>query len=482
MTKLEVKVKKNNKKGSALAYALVIIAIVMIILVSMLGYVVSQLKFSFNRAEREKAFQIAEAGAYYYRWYLAYETSGKTPLDLENFWQGGTALGTSVPYPEIDYGGIGKYKLEVTAPQPGSTIVIVKSTGWTYKEPNTKRIVQVRFRRPSWSEYVMLSESFINVGSQAEIYGKMHSNTGIRFDGKAYNVISSLPYSFDDPSHGSHSLEFGVHTHDTPTDPLAPDYPWPEGTVPDRADVFTAGREFPVPEVSFSGVSSSFTTMESAANGGHGQYFDSTGFGRRIILKTNGTFDICTVNSYQSGSFAISSHNGYKKSSGSGTCDTCSGQCLSNYSIPDNGVIYVNDNIWVEGTINDKRVTIAAGGSQSDIYIGMNNIRYTNYDGSDIIGLAARRDITVIKDCPDNFIVDAALIAQSGQVGICQNFTSKNSITLNGALASFLQPFMVHGSSGFGERTYNFDNNLLYFPPPYFPTGTEYSIDLWEEL
>jgi hypothetical protein len=28
----------------------------------------------------------------------------------------------------------------------------------------------------------------------------------------------------------------------------------------------------------------------------------------------------------------------------------------------------------------------------------------------------------------------------------------------------------------------NFDNNLLYYPPPYFPTGTEYSIDLWDEL
>ncbi|MFA5777041.1 MAG: pilus assembly PilX N-terminal domain-containing protein [Parcubacteria group bacterium] len=477
MTKSEI---KENKRGSALAYALVIITVVMIILVSMLGYVVSQLKFSFNRAEKEEAFQIAEAGAYYYRWYLAYETSGKTPLDLENFWQGGTALGTSEPYPEIDYEGIGKYKLEVTAPEPGSTIVTVKSVGWTYKEPNMKRIVQVRFRRPSWSEYAMLSESFINVGDQAEIYGKTHSNTGIRFDGKAYNIVSALPCSFDDPSHGGHSKEFGVHTHKVPADPDAPSgCNWPEGTVPDRSDVFVAGREFPLSGITFSGVSSSFTTMEEATSKGNGKYFDSTGAGRRIILKTNGTYDICTVNFYWENSGSI---NNYLKNSGEGTCSTCSGECLSNYAIPDNGVIYVNDNVWVEGTINNKRVTIAAGGSQSDIYIGMSNIRYTNYDGSEIIGLVARRNITVIKDCPDNFIADAALIATSGQVGICQNFTSKNSITFNGAMASYLQPFMVHGSSGFGERIYNFDNNLLYFPPPYFPTGTEYSIDLWEEL
>jgi hypothetical protein len=479
MIKSEIKIKKN-KKGSALAYVLVIMTVVMIILVSMLGYIVSQLKFSFNRAEKEKAFQIAEAGAYYYRWYLAYETSGKNPQDLEIFWQGGTALGTSAPYPEIDYEGIGKYKLEVTAPQPGSTIVIVKSTGWTYKEPNVKRTVQVRFRRPSWSEYVTLSESFINVGDQSEIYGKMHSNTGIRFDGKAYNVVSALPCSFYDPSHGGNKKEFGVHTHKVPADPYAPNgCPLPEGTVPDRSDVFTAGREFPVSGINFNSVSSSLTTMEEAATGGHGKYFDSTGWGRRIILKTNGTYDICTVYSYQDKSFDISK---YIKNNGAGTCLTCSGQCLSNYAIPDNGVIYVNDNIWVEGNIDDKRVTIAAGGSEADIFIGMDNIRYTNYDGSDVIGLVARRNVTVIRDTPNDLTIDAALIAKSGQVGICQNFTSKNSITFNGAIASYLQPFMMKGVNGFDNRTYNFDNNLLYFPPPYFPTGTEYAIDLWEEL
>jgi hypothetical protein len=36
--------------------------------------------------------------------------------------------------------------------------------------------------------------------------------------------------------------------------------------------------------------------------------------------------------------------------------------------------------------------------------------------------------------------------------------------------------------TGYTNRILIFDNNLLYWPPPYFPTGTEYSIDLWEEL
>lgn len=470
----------KRKSGSALVYALVMMTAVMIILVSMLGYISAQLKFSFNRVERERSFQTAEAGVYYYRWYLAHETSGKTAEELAAFWQEPGTLGVVSPY-EADYEGIGKYKVEVTAPSSGSTIVIVKSTGWTYKSPEVKRTVEVRFRRPSWSEYIILSNDFLNFGSGSIVYGRVHSNTGIRFDGTAYNVISALVPSFNDPTHGGNDLDFGVHTHRVPADPEAPDYPWPDGAVPERPDVFLAGREFPVPEVSFSGITSDLSAMKDAAQNG-GKYFDDTA-PRRIILKTNGTFDVCAVNAYNSSSLNITS---YKKTGGSGTCSSCDGACLSNYPIPGGGVIFVENNAWVEGTVDNKKITITAanllGGNPSNIYIGMSNIRYTSYDGSDVIGIVAQRNITVIRDCPDDFIIDAALLAQTGVIGINQNVSSKNSITINGALASYLQPYFAHGVSGYGERTYNFDNNLLYYPPPYFPTGAEYSIDLWEEL
>jgi hypothetical protein len=35
---------------------------------------------------------------------------------------------------------------------------------------------------------------------------------------------------------------------------------------------------------------------------------------------------------------------------------------------------------------------------------------------------------------------------------------------------------------GFQGKLINYDNNLLYFPPPFFPSDSYYSIDLWEEL
>ena len=481
-------VNQKKKNGTAIVYSLVVMFVVSIVLTSLLGYITTQMRFSLNRVEREKSFQIAEAGILYYRWYLAHKTSGKTAQQIIDFWTSGNPIGVGSAYEE-DYGD-GKYSIQVTAPSAGSTIVTVKSTGWTTKMPDVKRTVQVRFRRPSWSEYVFLSNSFMNFGDEAEVYGKVHSNFGIRFDGIAHNTVSSLLPSFDDPTHGGTGHDFGVHTHQPTADPSAPNYPWAAGTVPNRPDIFIGGREFPVPEVSFSGVTSDLAAMKSAAQGGHGKYFDASGGGRRIILKTNGTYDLCTVDTYSNNQFSISKYKKMNCSTGaivSGTCNSCSSTCLCNYSIPNEGVIFVENNAWVEGTVNGKRVSIVAanlsgGGNQANIYVGFSNLRYTSYDCNNNIGLVAQQDITVVKDCPDDYIIDAALLAQGGKVGIAQTMASKTSLTFNGAIVSYLQPYFQKGVSGFAVRYYNYDNNLLYCPPPYFPTGTEYAIDLWEEL
>jgi hypothetical protein len=504
--------KKNS--GSVLAYALVIMSIVTMILVSMLGYISSQLKFSFNRVEKERSFQIAEAGIYYYRWYLAHETSGKTALEINTFLQTGGPMGFA-PSP-VEYEDSGQYQIVVTPPVAGSTIINVESTGWSDKVPDMKRTVRVRFRRPSWSEYIFLSNSFMNFGDQAVVYGKVHSNNGIRFDGVAYNTVSSLLPRFDDPTYGGNRMEFGVHTTTNPADPSAPTYPWASGTVPDRSDVFKGGRAFPVSEVSFTGVTTDLANMRTKAQAGQGRYFDNAGGGRRLNLKTDGTYDICTINSYNNNTKAISDYLGvitgatgtYSGTNGNScTVSSCClgsscpyiqasrtsrGRCvsLSNYSIINDGVIFVENTVWIEGAINNNRVTVVAAnlsgsGSQRDIYIGIsnNNLRYAAYNCANMLGLVAQRDVLVLNDCPSNFIVDAALLAQGGMVGINDNgFSGKDSLTFNGAIASYLQPYFQHGNSGFADRVYNFDNNLLYCPPPYLPTGTEYAIDLWEEL
>lgn len=476
---------RKNKKGSALAYALVIMAVVSIILVSLLKYISGQLVFSLSRAGKEQAFQVAESGIYFYRWYLAHQVSGKTAQQIKDFWENGNPYGVNSVYEaeffDLEGGAIGKYEVIVQAPDPNSTIVMVSSTGWSYKYPNIKRTVQARFRRPSWSEHAVLANDNMRFGPGTEVYGKIHSNKGIRFDGVAHNIVSSSLDQYDDPDH-SGGYEFGVHTHDSPVDPLPP------SSVPLRSDVFQAGRQFPLPTIDFNGVLSDLNNMkEESKVSGHGLYFNNLGEGRRIILKTDGNFDICTVHSYNSSSYNV---DRYKRvSNPNQTCSSCSGLCKSTYPIPDGGIIFVENDVWIEGAINDARVTVVAadllGGTKANMYIGSNNILYTNFDGKDIIGLIAQQNMSVIRDSLNNLTIDAALLAQSGRVGRDHYVSSynKDSITVNGSIATNLRyGFAYTDGTGYSDRILNFDNNLLYFPPPYFPTGTEYSIDLWDEL
>ena len=159
-------------------------------------------------------------------------------------------------------------------------------------------------------------------------------------------------------------------------------------------------------------------------------------------------------------------------------------------------------NVWVSGQINNRKVTIVAAnlissGVSADMFIGYDdgdsatedNLLYTNTDGRDIIGLIAENDISVPATSLNNLTIDAALLAKDGRVGR-DSYTgnSKNSITVTGSMATNQRYGFAwiysDGSfaNGYVTRNLNFDNNLLYFPPPYFPTGTEYAIDLWEEL
>jgi hypothetical protein len=503
--KLIIQKKIRTEAGSALVLVLVMVVIVSIVLTSMLTFINSQITYSKDTVERERAFQIAEAGIYYYRWYLAHQVEGKTVQQIADFWQNGNPYGVAGAY-ETDYvdpegKAIGRYKLEVQRPAAGSTIVVVKSTGWTYLKPNVKRVVQVRFRRPSWAEAVAIANDVMRFGQGTTVSGKIQSNKGVRMDGIATNVVSSSLSSYDDPDHTGND-EFGVHTHVNapPGSGINSDFrpnEAPPRTVPSRPDVFQGGRAFPVTQFDFTSLVSDISFMRTNAS----IRYDNTGKGRYIKFYANGTMDVCKVNSFDSSTNGITN---FKKNSGSDTCSTCSGQCLTNSAIPDDGIIFVANNVWIEGTINDRHVTVVAAeltdesnytGGHKNIFLGANNLLYTNADGRDIIGIVAQNNVEIIKDSQDNLTIDAALIAKEGRVGRESYGNKKTSITINGSLATNIRyGFSYIGSNnyncgggfyidnGYCTRNLNFDNNLLYFPPPYFPTGTEYSIDLWDEL
>lgn len=476
----------RRQKGSLLVYTLVILSISSILFAGYVQVILSQVRFGLVKSAREESLQVAEAGIYFYRWYLAHQTGGRTKQQIYDFWTdaGDPPYGVGSAW-EQDYEGVGRYSITVTPPTSlSSTIAIVESTGWTYKHPEQTRTVRVRFRQPSWSEYSVLCDSDIRFGDGTEAFGPIHSNGGIRFDGVAHNIVSSLQEEYTDPD--THLLKDGVWTN------------WSGEYNPNMGnDVFLAGKDFPVAEVEFNGVASDFALIKelsgcgtpnsycSDTSSGQNLYFNNANYGRHVVLNSDGTVDVSRVLGYDGTSLTITSESS-----------------ATSYTIPDDGVIFVEDNVWIEGQINGKHVTIVAadmsGGSDRDVYIE-HDIRYTNYDGTDTIGIIAQDDVSVIRESEDDLRIDAALLAYNGRVGRpyygtycvhwhhghCDTWVEdhKDTITVFGSIATRERyGFAYTDGTGYTNRNLIYDNNFVYYPPPYFPTGTEYAIDMWEEL
>lgn len=534
-----MKIKNNSKKifkGSALAFVLVIMSAVLILLVSILQYIASQFKYGFYNYQKEESLQIAEAGINFYKWYLNKEMETRTtPQDVQDFWANDNPIGTEhdcdesgayiVNYQSGDVNG--KYCLEVTPPDEWSTIFTVRSVGWTDKNPNIKRTVQVRFRRPSFSEYMLVGNQQLVLNDEAVAHGRIHSNEGVAFNGVAYNIVSSekSTYSYNGAIFGwGAATKPGVWTY------------WNnEYNNTLHQNVFQAGKQVGTAQGAthwdFPSVNSyiNFARSESMEginppeagdpcnSSGHtfcdssGCYFNNCGEGRHIIMNGS-TMNVCTVNSYctnqlgcclgflcWAGYFEKYSPMNYKKNSGTGTCNSCStgNECASTYSIPNNGAVYVEDNAWVEGTVGSssghKRVSLVAAditlaSEGKNIFIGRNNLVYSSYEGADIIGLLAQNDVEIIRNSQNNLRIDGALMAKNGRVGRDLYIVDlPNSVTFFGSIISngvfnVGKAIFSTWDVGYQHAYLNFDNNLLYYPPPFFPTGVGYSVDLWEEL
>ena len=467
-------------RGQLLIQVLVFAAIAILVLVGIASFVSVSIQAGRITVQRELAIEIAEAGIDYYRWHLAHSP---------NDYQDGT--GSAGPYVHnlLDKNGniVGQYILDIIPPPVGSTLVAITSTGKISANPNLQRKIQTKLAIPSIAKYAVIANAAMRFGAGTEVFGPIHSNGGIRFDGLAHNLVTSSVSSYDDPDHTGGN-EFGVHTHVSPTDPLPP------AQVPSRPDVFEAGRQFTVPAVDFAGLTADLAQMKADAQT-NGKYFaGSGGLGYRVVLKTNDTFDLYRVNSLVSPpSGCSSSQSGW----GTWSINTTGGAqtFLANHQFPANGIIFAEDHLWVEGQIDGARLTISSAkfpdnsSTRTSIAVN-NNILYTNYDGSDIIGLIAQNNFNVGLKSLDTLRIDAALIAQNGRVGrhyygsSCGTGYVGSTITLLGMIATNQRyGFAYTDGTGYQTRNINYDGNLLYAPPPSFPrTSDQYTTISWEEL
>jgi len=459
-----------------------------------IGLAVLQQKLNRVRVSQTQALHIAEAGVNYYRWVLYHDHEEYCNKEV---CLPGPDYGPYGPYSYTDSGGnniTGYYELYITPPATnGSTIVKIKSIGYMEDNPNAKRTIEVQCGIPAWSSYSTLANDTIRFGAGTEVWGPMHSNGGIRFDGVTHNIITSSLLDYNDPDH-SGANEFGVHTHTLPTDPL-PDGNNPPNNVPIRNDVFMAGRSFPEPVISFDLLNNYISeTYSKATTSGIVIDPSSVAFGNcisswcdegfHITLKTNNTFDIVGVTSLRSSCSGNASHSINSESAWN-----------ANYPIPANGVVFVKHNVWIDGQINNSRVTILAVeepfvGGNSNINI-TNDLLYTNYDGQDAIGLIAQNDVNIGRYSEDDLRIDAALIAKEGRIGrnyygsSCSNY-KRDTITINGSMATRQRygfSWSCSGTycSGYDTRNLIYDANLTFAPPPHFPTTGEYTFISWNE-
>lgn len=492
-------------KGFILLNTIVFSAIAITLVVAFVGWAGASLKSAANLVKREQAFEIAEAGIDYYRWHLAHAT---------NDYQDGT--GQPGPYVHAfndkDGNQIGTFTLTITPPPIGSTLVIIESKGTLISDPNISRTVVTHLAIPSWARFALVTNADTRFIEGAEFFGPVHSNGGIRFDALAHNVVTSGKASYIDTSHPGTTQEFGVHTHVKPPPQngisggnyVAAEAP--PSVMENRPDVFIAGRQFPVPQVDFVGITSNLAAFKTDAQTS-GNYFAASGaLGYHIVLKTDDTFDIYRVNSLapvpRNSCKNISNQNGW------GTWSinpSAGGQTLiGNFPNPTNGLIFTEDDVWVDGTVNSARLTIAAAkfpdnpSTRKNIIIN-HSINYTNFDGQDVVGLIAQNNAIIGLFADEELVINAALIAQNGNLirynypgpgngngsAQCSPNDVLTSFNSYGMIGSNLQGVLSYSNdaSGFLSRTYTYDANLLYSPPPSFPrTSDKYSTIFWQEL
>ena len=470
----------RKKSGSMLLLTLVATGIFFMLVTGVLGLGLLQLKLNLTKVAKNQAFYIAEAGVNYYRWVLYHDH--EEYCNKEECIEG-PEYGPYGPYSYTDTSGEnieGYYELYITPPAlDGSTIATIRSVGWVENHPNIKRNIQVECGIPSWSSYSVLANANMRFGEGTEVWGPLHSNSGIRFDGFAHNVISSSLLDYDDPDHAG-SNEFGVHTHVVPTDPL-PDGNNPPENVPERLDIFAAGRSFPNPVTSFDLLDNYVGEILDKADESGLVLEKSRKEGYHIVLNTDNTVDIYKVEEITSPcseeTNGIASESSY----------------MVGVDIPENGIIFVKDKIWVDGQIDNARVTILAfakpiTGNTADIIIN-NDLIYTNYNGTDSIGLIAQRNITIGLYSEDDLQIDAALIAKEGRIGrdyfasSCGSEYIRDTITINGSLATKERyGFAYTDGTGYQNKNLNYDSNLTFIPPPHFPTTGEYTFISWREV
>jgi hypothetical protein len=459
-----VKKMVKNNQGAMLVMALVFTTLFTVMAIGITGVIASQHKLGLKKINWNKSLAVAEAGIDYYRWHLAH-----APTDYQD--------GTGQPGPYLhDYydnlgNPIGQFSLEITPPDECSTTAIIESTGWMNDDPKMTRTIKAKYGRPSFASFAFLTNSNTWFGETETLHGPLHSNGGIRMDGYNDAISTSAKDEYICGPGGDASL-------------------W----------------EFPVSNVDFDEVVTDLSTLRTLAKNSmcsatENCYWGQLGLGWHIKFLSDGTFDMYWVNRLTNPVWGYDGDKWVRESD-----DIDRETYAGNYNFPGEcGIIFVEDNLWIDGVVNGQ-VTVAAAhlpdSSNNPKIIINGDLVYADKDGNNSLGLIAQSDIYIpLYGAENDLEIDGALLAQKGHIfrkyytssgshrvlGNGVNYILRDKITLYGSImTNTIWTWSWVNSwgdviSGYINTETIYDPNLTYNPPPGFPVTGEYQILQWEE-
>jgi hypothetical protein len=437
---------------------------------------VAELGHSHTATERSASFQAAEAGiddylakltedhVYYAHFVHPGESTRKPPSGANK------SAGERWPYEltwtypngrnawrRLDNGF--EFNLQITPPAAGSQAVRIVSTGREIGATTGLRSIEVLVRSASVSDFQMIANADISYGETATTRGKIYAGIdsggtrhSITHDGTAYSDLYA-----ENRISGSTTYRDGARGFSCPSGPRS------------SCNISTAIKN----PINFNNFTISLVDIKRAAQNSGGIYLDSTSVdGWRLVFRDNGTVDI----------------TGCKKVSGNhlaetqSSCNTTVAGKTGNFPVPAIGAIYVEQQVIISrpgtGAGNESilqgRVTVA---SNADVIIG-GHIRYKT-PGTDVLGLIARNDLIVAEWVPSTLNWVGATIAQTGQWRSYDQDQSHATMNFTGSTATNKGGYM----SMFATRNYNYDPNLLFLQPPFFPVLEEaYTVLFFREI
>lgn len=478
---------KQPTRGYLMLLALIFGAVFITTFGGLAFYVLSENKLQSHNASSSQAFSIAEAGLEYYRWFLAH-----FPNDLQN------GTGHSGPYtisysdPEASIAGTYTLTISGNTACGQTTSVDIQSVGTVSDGSGVTRTLKARYARPSVGTYSYILNDSVWAGDDRVILGPYHSNGGIRMDGTANSpVTSSLSTWTCDSNYGCSPTQNNAHGV--------------LGTGPNQTL-----WSYPTPQVDFSGIAADFGSLKTLASTS-GVYYPriSTGTattsasywnGYHITFNSNGTMTVKKVTATTQLQVIPVNSSEWNTDRALISTETS----FETKTIPTGcGLIYVEDNVWVDGTVPQKVTLVAANIVNATVapnaYLN-GNLQYGAYDGTDGLTLIAENDVLVGPNAPTTMTLNGIFIAQAGAFGRnlylnsgrtdCNaSYEPKGTLTILGTTVSnkrtgtkWMNGCGAGSDAGYQNRIDSYDRRIATDPPPFTPNvSTDYQFVDWRE-